>query len=341
MGTDIDYIFERAPEFGTVVEAAPGVHWLRMALPFQLDHINLWLIEDGDGWTAIDAGIDGDDVRQAWRRVFHGYLAGRPLKRLIVTHFHPDHMGLAGWLTGHFGIELWTPREEWTVARRLAGGEGHGTAEDYRRFYRAAGFDGARLDLAEGRRRHYPSRVSPIPGQYRRIEDGQVIDIGGRSWRVIVGTGHSPEHACLYCAEAGLLISGDQILPRITPNVSVGPGEPDADPLRGFLDSLPAFSGLPAETLVLPSHDRPFRGLHGRLEQLALHHDARLEEALAACDGPRTGVEVLDRLFDRELDDHQLFFAIGESLAHLHFLVGEGRMAKTARSDGVDLFART
>jgi len=208
------------------------------------------------------------------------------------------------------------------------------------RLYRAAGFDEAGLSAVTASRSVYPKSVVPIPPTYRRIGDGDVLEIGGHGWRVMVGTGHSPEHACLYCADLGVFISGDHILPRISPNVSVWPREPEADPLRLYLNSLPAFRRLPADTLVLPSHDWPFRGLSGRLDDLARHHEERLEATLAACARPSTGVEVLNHLFDRELDRHQLFFAIGESLAHLHYLMGEGQIERTQRPDGVNVFSR-
>ena len=340
MPDGVDYVFEGEPRAGELREVAPGVHWLRMPLPFKLDHINLWLLEDDDGWTIVDTGIALDDVKEAWERIFATRFDGRPLKRVIVTHFHPDHMGLAGWLTERFGVPLWAPLAEWAFARMLSLDTGPGYAAGLRRFYAAAGFDEDMLAVIDRRGNSYSKRISTVPVALRRIRDSEAFPINGHDWRVIVGTGHAPEHACLFCADLGVLISGDQILPRISPNVSVWPQEPEADPLRLFLDSLTRFQPLPADTLVLPSHDWPFRGLHGRLDELAHHHDQRLEETLEICAEPRTGVEVLRRLFTRELDTHQLFFAAGESLAHLHHLMGQGRMDRTRRDDGVSLFRR-
>ncbi len=338
MAEQIRYVLEGKPEPGETREVAPGVHWLRMPLPFQLDHINLWLLEDGDGWTIVDTGINRDEVKAAWEIIFARHFADRPVNRVIVTHFHPDHVGLAGWLTERFGVELWMPLGEWAFGRMLKLDDGAAGLEDFRRFYRAAGFDDVLLEKVDERKRAYPRRISPIPGAFRRIAEGDVIPIGGRGWRVMVGTGHSPEHGCLYCPEIGVLISGDQVLPRISPNISVWPQEPEANPLRLYLDSLPKFQRLPADTVVLPSHDQPFTGLHPRLEQLAHHHDARLADTAAACARPCTGIDILKHLFKRELDSHQLFFAIGESLAHLHFLMGEGYIGRTRTADGVDLF---
>ena len=332
-------VIGRLPETGETLEVAPGVLWLRMPLPFALDHINLWVLEDGDGWTLVDTGINREQTMDAWEMLFAGPLAGRPVRRLIVTHFHPDHMGLAGWLTEKFGVEMWATETEWQTASTLYYDEHSKELIDKARtFYLAAGFGPALMAKVEALGNPYPARVSPIPKSYRQIAEGDVIDIGGRGWRVMIGTGHSPEHACLYCGEAGVLISGDQILPKITPNVSVWPQRAVQDPLKLFLGSLKTFAPLPEDTLTLPSHNWPFLGLRQRLEIMAHHHDERLDDVVRACAEPHKGVDVLKHLFKRELDSHQLFFAIGESLAHLHYLMGQGRIACDKGDDGVDLF---
>jgi len=332
-------VIGRLPETGDVLEVAPGILWLRMPLPFALNHINLWVLEDGDGWTLVDTGINRDDTKAAWEALFAGPLAGRPVKRLIVTHFHPDHMGLAGWLTEKFGIEMWTTETEWRTASTLFD-DAHRDelVHQARQFYQAAGFDATLMAEVEARGNPYPKRVSSIPKTYRKIAGGETIDIGGRGWRVMIGTGHSPEHACLYCADAGVLISGDQILPKITPNVSVWPQFPEQDPLALFLASLKTFLPLPEATLTLPSHNWPFLGLRERLNMMAHHHDERLDDVVRACTEPLNGFDVLKHLFKRDLDSHQLFFAIGESLAHLHYLMGQGRISRERGGDGVDLF---
>lgn len=332
---DVTYVFSGHPAGGETREVAPGVHWLRMPLPFKLDHINLWLLEDGEGWTIIDSGIAGDDVKALWQRIFSRMFKDKPLKRVIVTHAHPDHMGLAGWLCDRFGAGLWTTFGEWAFARMLSLDTGPELLGKYRAFYRAAGFDAAQMAVVDLRANPYPRRVSPIPAAFIRISDGDEIVIDGRSWRVIVGSGHSPEHACLYCDELKVLISGDQVLPEITPNISVWPMEPEADPLRNYLESLHKFKPLPLETLVLPSHKWPFTGLHARLDFLAHHHDLRLCETREVCAVAKTGAEVLSHLFKRQLDDHQLFFAIGEALAHLHCLMARGEIVRSMDASGV------
>ncbi|MBT3306010.1 MAG: MBL fold metallo-hydrolase [Alphaproteobacteria bacterium] len=340
-----DYVYDTAPELGDTIEVAPGVHWLRMPLPFKLDHINLWLLEDkdenGDGWTIVDTGINRDEVRDAWETIFAARFSDdKPLKRVIVTHFHPDHFGLAGWLTRRFGVPLWMPREEWTQARMLTLETSETSRGAFGRFYHAAGFDEEMMDAAKARSGRYARAVSRAPTSFIRIAEDDEIKINGRAWRTIVGTGHSPEHACLYSPDLDVLISGDQVLPKISPNVSVWPQEPEADPLSLFLSSLDKLRTLGPNTLVLPSHNRPFRGLDARIDDLQHHHVERLEETRGICSDPVNAVHVLRQLFKRELDTHQLFFAIGETLAHLHYLMGQGTIERRRGDDGVHLFER-
>ncbi|MEE9194288.1 MAG: MBL fold metallo-hydrolase [Alphaproteobacteria bacterium] len=340
-GDGVTFAHEDFPPPGEARPVAPGVYWLRMPLPFKLDHINLWLLEDGDSWTLFDTGIARDEVRDAWEIVIaRNFTAVRPLKRILVSHFHPDHLGLAGWLTERFDVPLWMTVAEWAVGNLRSLDDDARLFDPYWRFYARAGFTDGLADAVRWRIRQYPKMVSPPPPVFRRMEDGEEIMIGGRSWRVIVCRGHSPKHACLFCEELQVLIAGDQVLPKISPNISVWPDEPEADPLARYLDSLAAFRPLSAGTLVLPSHNLPFTGLHARLDQLAQHHDDRLGKTLAACAEPRTGIEVQEQLFQRNLDDHQLFFAIGETLAHLHFLIGSGQIERVRRDGEADRFVR-
>ena len=320
---------------GATLEVAPGIHWVRMALPFALDHVNLWLLEDGDGWTAVDTGYNDDITRERWLAALDRLGGGRRVKRLVVTHFHPDHASLAGWFAERWGAALWMSYAEWLQAHlnRLGGA----TADMDARlaFYVKNGMGD---EAVAGYRTHRPDfskLILPLPQTLHRLSDGEAFDIGGRRWRVIAGGGHSPEHAALWCEEAGVLISGDQVLPRITTNVSLQAIEPDGDPLRLYLDSLDKFRALPAETLVLPSHDRPFHGLHDRLDVLVAHHDERLEAALAACAEPKTAVELIPVLFKRRMDNQQLGFAIGEALSHANYLVGDGRLIRFEDANGI------
>jgi glyoxylase-like metal-dependent hydrolase (beta-lactamase superfamily II) len=336
----LDHPFAKPPAAGTVIEVAAGIRWLRMPLPFALDHINLWVLDDGDAWCLIDTGVGNDDTKALWRGLFDGPLAGRTPKRLVCTHFHPDHMGLAGWLTQRFGIDLTATQGEWAFGRMLCLDVGEDYLDNQVDYYRRAGYTPDLLAGIRERGNGFRGRVVPIPPHYRRIADGDTLEIGGRAWRVIEGGGHAPEHACLYSAEAGVLISGDQVLPRISPIIGVWPQEPEAEPLSLFLAALGRLKALPADTLVLPSHGLPFRGLHARIAELEHHHAERLDRALAACETPVTALEVLRVLFRRELDPIQVGFATGETLAHLHHLMAEGKVRREARDDGVWTYRR-
>lgn len=312
-----------------------------MPLPFALDHINLWLLEDDGGWTAVDTGIGLPPTRDLWERLFVAGLDGKPLTRIVVTHFHPDHMGNAGWLTERFGVDLWCTDGEFRTAHRVRQDANGPVLERRLTHYRRHGFDDAAIDRFRRRGNHYPFVVPSLAPAFHRIADGDALVIGGRRWEVFTVEGHAPEHACLVCPELGVLISGDQVLPKITTNVSVWPDAPHTNPLRRYLDSLDRFRPLPADVLVLPSHGLPFQGLHTRLEHLRHHHGERLALAVDALDEPRTGVELIPVLFDREMDTHQLGFAIGEVLAHLHLLEADGAVARLTADDGVDRFLRT
>ncbi len=324
------------PSSGTVATVAPGVKWLRMPLPFALDHINLWLLEEHEGWVIVDSGLNTEETKQHWDQILTHSLGGKPVRRLIVTHFHPDHMGLAGWLTEKLMVPLWCTETEWLFARMLCLDDTQGFVANALDFYRRTGADEATRSIFAGRGNPYRKRVSPVPHRFHRLTDGAETPIGGKRWRVIVGRGHAPEHACLYCRELDILIAGDQVLPKISPNVSLWPQEPEADPLALFLATLEKIKRkVPATALVLPSHGLPFYGLHTRIDQLARHHQDRLAELEAACSEPRTCAEIVPVLFRRKLDAHQLGFAIGETLAHLHYLVNTGRMSRRERDDGV------
>jgi len=329
------------PALGAVAAVAPGVNWLRMPLPFALDHINLWLLEEHDGWVIVDSGLDTEETKRHWDQILGGALGGKPVTRLVVTHFHPDHMGLAGWLAERLKVPLWCTETEWLFARMLCLDDTPEFVANALEFYRRTGTDEATRATFAGRGNPYRKRVSPVPHHFHRLSDGASIGIGGHDWRVIVGRGHAPEHACLYSGDLDVLIAGDQVLPKISPNVSLWPQEPEADPLALYLASLEKIKReVPASALVLPSHGLPFRGLHTRIDQLARHHEARLAELEAACAEPRTCSEIVPVLFRRTLDAHQLGFAIGETLAHVHYLANKGRMSRAERADGVYTYRR-
>ena len=321
------------PPNGGATELAPGVVWVRMPLPYALDHVNLWLLDYGDGWTLVDTGHGDETTAAAWEALAPGLLGGRPIRRVVATHHHPDHLGLSAWMERRWGAGLWCTRTEWLQARALSLRPLREARAVARAFYRRAGVPSADLPPLLECCRSYPDAVA-APPSFHRLRDGDELAAGGTRWRVRVGGGHSPEHACLHSAERAILISGDQVLPHITPNVSVWPNEPEDEPLSEFLRTCEALRALPEETLVLPSHGRPFTGLRRRCEELAGHHQARLEAVLAACARPRTAFEVMGVLFERALDPHQTTFAVGEAVAHLNHLVRLGRAVREERGRG-------
>lgn len=337
----LTYPIEQKPEPGEAVTVADGVLWLRMPLPFALDHINLWLLADADGWTIVDTGFGSDLTREHWQAVFDSHLEGKSVRRVICTHMHPDHVGLAGWLTRKWDVELWMSRTEYLMCRNLVADTGRVAPPEAIRFYRAAGYPELALDAYKQRFGQFGSSVSHMPDSYRRLEDGGELTIGERQWKVIVGRGHSPEHACLYCAELNLLISGDQVLPRISSNVSLFPTEPQADPLTEWLESCTHIRNLlPEETFVLPSHNEPFVGLHARLNNLIEGHERQLKNLYEVLDEPKRAVDVISTLFKRKLDPVGYYFATGEALAHLRCLITRDEINVERDKDGVDWYRR-
>jgi glyoxylase-like metal-dependent hydrolase (beta-lactamase superfamily II) len=329
------------PAPGSVQAVAPGVGWLRMPLPFALDHINLWLLRDEregrSGYTVIDCGVATDATRSNWEQVFSGAMEGEPVLRVLATHCHPDHVGLSGWLCERFDAPFWLTAGEFGFARMMAAAlPGVDGPSAIPHFERHGLRDPAMLEQMRSRRNYYPSLVPSVPAAYTRLQDGQTVAIGGVRWRVITGFGHSPEHASLYAEELNVLISGDMVLPRISTNVSVFAVEPEGNPLQAYLDSLDKFAGLPADVLVLPSHGKPFRGLQTRIAQLRAHHVARLAEVVEACRTPQSAMEIVPLMFRRQLDAHQLSFALGEALAHLHKLWNDGMLKRVTANDGSD-----
>ena len=334
----LDYPFETGPTPGTgeTVDVAPGVKWLRMPLGGSLQFINVWALEDGDGWCVVDTGMQTRDTSQAWRAAFKDALGGLPITRVIVTHLHPDHVGLAGWMTRKFGCRLWMTRLEYLQCRMLVADTGREAPEDGMRFYKAAGWDEDALENYRARFGGFGKAIYQLPDSYRRLDDGEEFDIGGRIWRIVTGNGHSPDHACLYCPELKLLISGDQVLPRISSNVSVFPTEPDADPLTDWMTSCAKVKReVPDDVLVLPAHNDPFHGLHARLDHLIAGHErslGRLEKSLAE---PKRAIDVFGALFARPIGPDLVGMATGESLAHINCLIERGKAVAETDADGV------
>ncbi len=306
------------------VEVAPGILWFRIPLPFRLDHVNIYLIEDGDGWAVLDTGISNQATRDAWERIVSGPLAGRRLTRLIVTHFHPDHIGLAGWMCERFEIPLLTSQTGYLGCINISLSPNAMGEKPYQDFYRSHGMSLETAQLVATHGNGYLRMVSPLPPTFRRLVAGDVIDIGGREFEVLSADGHAPEQLMLYLAEANVFLASDQVLAKITPNVSVWAVEPEGDPLGLYIRSLRVIeNAIPGDALVLPGHQLPFYGLHERARQLAAHHAERCERIAKACEeGAKSVADLVPVLFPRQLDPHQLSFAFSETHAHVNYMVG-------------------
>jgi len=338
--TPLAYPIGAVPERGRTIEVAPGVHWIRMPLPYALDHINLWALDDGAGWAIVDTGARTEDATAVWRELFANSPDRRSLTRIFVTHMHPDHVGMAGWLSRKFGVRLWMTRLEYLTCRVMVSDTGREAPDDAIAFYRRAGWGESAIESYRARFGNFGTHIHALPDSFRRLSDGETIRIGAHDWRVIIGSGHSPEHACLHCPDLGLLVSGDQVLPRISSNVSVYPIEPDADPMAEWLASLDRLQrAVPDDVLVLPSHNECFRGLHARIDALRRGQEqalTRLRRSLQ--EGPKRAVDVFGALFARpigEPDVPLLGMATGESLACLRYLERRGEVVCEADAGGV------
>ncbi|MNM76263.1 Hydroxyacylglutathione hydrolase [compost metagenome] len=335
----LHYPCGEAPAPGQAYEIAPGVLWMRLPLPNVLSHINVWAIDDGDGWAIVDTGVFSPQCVEAWEALLAGPLGAKPVTRVIVTHQHPDHVGMAGWLVERFQCHLWMTRLEYLYSLATVAETGQEVPPEGLAFCRRAGWDEASLDGYRNRFGRAGRMISRLPRSYHRIEDGAVLRIGTHDWQVITGQGHTPEHACLYSPELLVMIAGDQVLPRISPNVSVHPMEPDANPLAGWQASLSRIRRMvPPDVLVLPAHNDPFEGLHARLdrfEQSLWRNLARLREALRE---PRRVVDLFAVLFAVPVtgdDALQYALATGEALAHLNYLHARGDLAVRVDEAGV------
>ena len=328
----LDYPYPDTPAPGTTIEVAPGVRWLSMPLPFALDHINLWLVGD----TIVDTGIGDERTRALWEKI----LSQKQISRVILTHYHPDHAGNAAWLVEKFGAEFWTTQGEYLTAHAVRASSAGYTTEAVLEVFRKNGLAPERAATMSGRGNRYAALVPEFPLSYRRIIDGDRVNLGGHEWRAFIGHGHAPEHLSLYCEALNVVIAGDMLLSTISTNVSVWSIDPEGDPLRLFLESLKRYRELPEDVLVLPSHGKPFRGAHVRVGELESHHQKHFAKLVDALKGKSLSAgELLGLLFRRPLDAHQTFFAMGEAIAHLHYLFYAGEARRAAGADGIMRYA--
>jgi glyoxylase-like metal-dependent hydrolase (beta-lactamase superfamily II) len=334
------YPIAEAPVPGDLIDVAPGIRWLRLPLPYRLDHVNIYLIANEGGWTALDTGLGTDACKQVWDSVLAGPLAGQGLKSLVVSHFHPDHVGLAGWLCERYGLDLSMPRPEYLHSLVLQHAPADYGVEVYRPFYRRHGLAAEATEIVLSRGHEYLRRTSGVPASYHRLRHGDTLRIGARDFQVLTGGGHSLEQAMLYRPEEKLFLAADQVIARISPNVSVHPMEPDLDALGIYLASLRAIKAtVAADVLVLPGHGLPFYGLHDRIEELIAHHAERCGLIAVSCRSAALSVaEIVPHLFTRALDAHQTGFAFGEVLAHVNHMLAKGELRLETDAEGVDRY---
>lgn len=334
--------FPEPPGPGEAIEVADGVLWMRLPLPLKLDHVNVYALREAEGWIVIDTGMASRKSKAIWQALLDGPLEGRPIHRVLVTHYHPDHIGLAGWMQDSWGAELMTARTAWLLARMLVLDE-HAVPSNLamEQFTRAGMSAEDRAARAVERPFNFADVVAPLNGPFTRVSDGQSLALGGRTWRVRFGQGHAPDHITLWEQGGDLVIGGDQMLGTISPVLGVYPSEPDADPVAEFLESCAILGNLAAPShLVLPGHKLPFTGLPDRLAALISDQEETLARLEAALEPPRTAVDCFDLLFRNRIDAGNYGLALSESLACLNFLLHRGRVTRRVRSDGAWLWQR-
>jgi len=338
----LKYPWREPPEQGKAIEVAPGVLWMRLPLPMKLDHVNIYALDDGDGWTVIDTGFDIEATRDVWQQLLDGPLAGKPVTRVVVTHHHPDHIGLAGWFQSEFGAELITTRTAWLFARMLTLDVQSEPPRETMDFYRSAGMDPAILAKRAGERPfNYGDIVAPMPLGFTRVRQGDVIRMGGRDWDVHMGNGHAPEHATFWSRDDALVLAGDQILSSISPNIGVYATEPMADPVGEWLEACERLAPMAnSAQLVLGGHKLPFTGLPIRMRQLIDNHHGALRRLLKHLDTPAAASECFMPLFRRSIGEGEYGLALVEAVAHVSHLYQTGQVTRTRREDGAWLYQR-
>lgn len=336
----LTFPYAQPPAAGTLVPIAPGVEWARLPLPYRLDHVNIYLIEGEGGWTVLDTGLGTDACRMAWEQILAGPFAGRRLDSMVVTHFHPDHVGLAGWLAERFGLGLTMPRPEYLYSLALQYAPGDLGADMHRPFYRRHGLSADITELVLSRGHEYLHRTTGVPTTYHRIQHGDTLRIGDRGFQVLTGGGHALEQAMLYRPDDRLFFAADQVIARISPNVSVHAMEPDLDALGIYLRSLRLLrDSVAADALVLPGHGLPFYGLHTRVNELIEHHGLRCGEIAKSCQDHALSVaELVPHVFRRALDEHQTGFAFGEVLAHVNHMLAQDELMLQTDREGIDRY---
>ena len=340
MSDKLIYPWDTPPAEGEAIEVAPGILWIRLPLPMKLDHVNIYALDDGDAWTIIDTGFHSKRGVKLWQSLLDGPLAGKPVARVIVTHHHPDHIGMAGWFQTEHRAELITTRTAWLMARMLLLDEQDRPTPEALQFYARAGMDKAIYDKrASERPFNFADCVAPMPQGYARIREGSTLHAAGRDWTIRIGNGHAPEHATLW--SDGVVLGGDQLLPSISPNLGVYPTEPEADPVTDWLEACERLASFAApDQLVLPGHKLPFKGLPTRMRQLIENHHGALARLLDFLDTPKTAHDCFLPLFKRQIGEGEYGLALVEAVAHLNHLYVAGQATRVLCDDGAYRFQR-
>jgi glyoxylase-like metal-dependent hydrolase (beta-lactamase superfamily II) len=331
----ITYPWDTPPAEGEAITVADGVLWMRLPLPMALDHVNVFAFDDGDSWTVVDTGFSSKKSKAIWETLLAGPLQGKPVSRLIATHHHPDHVGLAGWFMAK-GAELLMPRTGWLMTRMLALDEQPTYPAETLAFYKRAGMSAEEYAHRETERPfNFADCVEPLPLGYTRLVDGQTIQFGGRTWDIRMGDGHAPEHATFWSRDDNLIVGGDQLLPSISANLGVYPTEPDADPVQDWITACERFQPFATDDqLILPGHKLPFTGLPLRLRQMIENHHGALERLVEHLNEPRAGGECFTPLFKRSIGRSAYGLALVEAVAHLNHLHQTGVATRTMGDDG-------
>lgn len=343
MDGGIAHPFETSPAPGEAIKVAPGILWMRLPLPMALNHVNVYALEGDDGWTLVDTGFANAETRALWQGLLAGPLAGRPVARVLVTHHHPDHIGLAGWFQSR-GAELLIPRTGWLYARMLTLDVQDRPSVQAIAFLRRAGMPADLLARRESERPfNFADVVAPMPLGFTRVAEGDMLTLAGRRWQVRMGNGHAPEHATLWSMDDDLILGGDQLLPGISANIGVYATEPGADSLGEWLASCQAFQPLSRpDHLVLPGHKTPYTGLPARLKAMVREHDQALDRIVAQLgDGPATACDLFPALYRREIRPGEYGLALAEAVAHVNHLAAQGVIRADSRADGAALWHRT
>jgi glyoxylase-like metal-dependent hydrolase (beta-lactamase superfamily II) len=340
VSSEIRAISETPPVPGEWIEVAAGVFWSRVALPFRLNHVNVYLIDDGDSWNIIDTGIANDHAEETWSRLLGGRMGGRPVAKVLITHHHPDHVGLASWLANKVDAEVVMSGTEYLLGLTYWLDSDAMKADHYRAFYRTRGLEVGIAESILDRSARYQSLTSPLPFSFRRVMHGDTLKLGSRALQVMTGGGHAPEQVMLYCPDTRILFAADQIMLGITPNVSVSPRNPSGDVLGLFLSSLQTLAAqIDDDILVLPGHNLPFRGIRARVREVTQHHDGRLAAIIGVCaQAPRSAADLLEILFRHPLDRGVMALAFGEACAHVNRLLEEGKITALLEADGVERY---